>query len=88
VAVLSFAVAGCGGLPDQVDSVEQARESIAEVSREPLVGRVAGQELEAARDALASADEAYEEGEPIQLIEHRAYVGQVGRGQQIDWDAE
>jgi outer membrane protein OmpA-like peptidoglycan-associated protein len=76
VAIPSFVVAGCGGLPDRVDSVEQARESIAEVSREPLVGRVAGQELEAARDALASADEAYEEGEPLQLIEHRAYVAQ------------
>jgi outer membrane protein OmpA-like peptidoglycan-associated protein len=76
VAVLSLGVAGCGGLPDRIDSVEQARESIAEVSNEPLAGRVAGQELQAARDALASADEAYDEGEPIQLIEHRAYVAQ------------
>jgi outer membrane protein OmpA-like peptidoglycan-associated protein len=76
VAVLSLVVAGCGGLPDRIDSVEQARASIAEVSGEPLAGRVAGQELQAARDALASADEAYEEGEPIQLIEHQAYVAQ------------
>jgi outer membrane protein OmpA-like peptidoglycan-associated protein len=76
VALLSLVVAGCGGLPDRIDSVEQARESIAEVSREPLAGRVAGEELQEARDALASADEAYEEGEPIQLIEHRAYVAQ------------
>jgi outer membrane protein OmpA-like peptidoglycan-associated protein len=76
VAILSLVAAGCGGLPDRVDSVEQARESIAEISREPLAGRVAGQELQAARDALASADEAYDEGEPIQLIEHQAYVAQ------------
>jgi outer membrane protein OmpA-like peptidoglycan-associated protein len=76
VAALSLVVAGCGGLPDRIDSVEQARASIAEVSGEPLAGRVAGQELQAARDALASADEAYEEGEPIQLIEHQAYVAQ------------
>ena len=76
VAVMSLVAAGCGGLPDRIDTVEQARESIAEVSGEPLAGRVAGQELQAARDALASADEAYEEGEPIELIEHRAYVAQ------------
>lgn len=76
VALLSLVVAGCGGLPDRIDSVEQARESIAEVSREPLAGRVASEELQEARDALASADEAYEEKEPIQLIEHRAYVAQ------------
>jgi len=76
VAALSLLAAGCSGLPDRVDSVEQARESIAEVARDPLAGRVAGQELQAARDALASADEAYDEREPIQLIEHRAYVAQ------------
>lgn len=75
MALLSLA-AGCGGLPDRVDTVEQARESIDEVSREPLAGRVAAEELAAARDALASADEAYEEKEPLQLIEHRAYVAQ------------
>jgi outer membrane protein OmpA-like peptidoglycan-associated protein len=71
-----LAVAGCSGLPDRVESVEQARESIAAVSQQPLAGRVAAEELEAAREALASADEAYEEREPLQLIEHRAYVAQ------------
>jgi outer membrane protein OmpA-like peptidoglycan-associated protein len=76
VSLLSLALAACGGLPDRVSSVEQARESIAAVSQEPLAGRVAAEELEAARDALASADEAYEEREPLQLIEHRAYVAQ------------
>jgi outer membrane protein OmpA-like peptidoglycan-associated protein len=75
IALLSLA-AGCGGLPDRVETVEQARASIAAVSQEPLAGRVAAEELEAARDALASAEEAYEEREPLQLIEHRAYVAQ------------
>lgn len=75
-AALSLLIAACGGLPDRVDSVEQARESIADVSREPLAGRVAAEQLAAAREALADADEAFEEGEPIELIEHRAYVAQ------------
>jgi outer membrane protein OmpA-like peptidoglycan-associated protein len=76
VALIAISVASCGGLPDRVESVEQARESIDAVSREPLAGRVATDELEAAREALASADAAYEEREPLQLIEHRAYVAQ------------
>jgi outer membrane protein OmpA-like peptidoglycan-associated protein len=76
LSLIAALAAGCGGLPDRVEVVEQARESIADVSREPLAGRVAAQQLQAARDALAAADEAYEEGEPIQLIEHRAYVAQ------------
>jgi outer membrane protein OmpA-like peptidoglycan-associated protein len=76
VAAMALLAAACGGLPDRVDSVEQARESIDEVSREPLAGRVAAQQLQAAREALAAADAAYEDGEPIELIEHRAYVAQ------------
>jgi outer membrane protein OmpA-like peptidoglycan-associated protein len=76
VALLSVAAAACGGLPDRVESVEQARESIAAVSQEPLAWRVSAEQLDAAREALASAEEAYEEREPLQLIEHRAYVAQ------------
>ena len=75
-ALLAITAVGCSGLPDRVEPVERARESIDEVSREPLAGRVAAEELAAARDALAAADEAYEEREPLQLIEHRAYVAQ------------
>jgi outer membrane protein OmpA-like peptidoglycan-associated protein len=70
------AATACSRLPDRVEPLEQARESIDAVSREPLAGRVAAEDLAAARDALASADEAFEEGEPLPLIEHRAYVAQ------------
>lgn len=76
LGVMASLAAGCGGLPDRVEVVEQARESIADVSREPLAGRVAAQQLQAAREALAAADDAYEEGEALPLIEHRAYVAQ------------
>jgi outer membrane protein OmpA-like peptidoglycan-associated protein len=71
-----FSLAGCSGLPDRVDSVEQARQSITTVEREPLAGRVAAEELAQAREALAAADRAFEEREPLPLIEHRAYVAQ------------
>jgi len=76
VALIAMTAAGCSGLPERVESVEQARQSINEVAREPLAGRVAAEEIQAARQALASADAAYEEGEPLTLIEHRAYVAQ------------
>jgi outer membrane protein OmpA-like peptidoglycan-associated protein len=76
VLLLSLAVFGCSRLPDRVDSVEQARESIDDVSREPLAGRVAAEELAAARSALASADAAFEDREPIDIVEHQAYVAQ------------
>jgi hypothetical protein len=69
-------LAACSGLPDRVDTVEQARESIAAVAREPLAGQVATQELTEARAALTAADAAFEQGEPLPLIEHHAYVAQ------------
>jgi outer membrane protein OmpA-like peptidoglycan-associated protein len=74
--LLTVIAVGCSRLPDRIESLEQARESVNAVSQEPLAGRVAAEELAAARDALASADEAFEEGEPLTLIEHRAYVAQ------------
>jgi outer membrane protein OmpA-like peptidoglycan-associated protein len=63
-------------LPDRIDSVEQARDSVATLEREPLAGSVAAREFAAAREALAAADEAYEEREPLESIEHHAYVAQ------------
>lgn len=74
VAVLTLG--GCARLPDRVATLEQARESIATLEREPLAGRVAATEVAAAREALAEADEAYEERDPLELIEHHAYVAQ------------
>jgi outer membrane protein OmpA-like peptidoglycan-associated protein len=71
-----LALCACGGLPDRIDSVEQARQSIDSVSAQPLAGQVAAEELARAREALASADAAFEEREPLPLIEHRAYVAQ------------
>ena len=71
-----LALAGCSGLPDRVDSLEQARQSISTLEREPLAGRVAAAELGEARDALASADRAYEDREELEVVEHYAYVAQ------------
>ena len=75
-SLAALVTAGCSRLPERVESLEDARAAVTSVEREPLAGRVAAEELAAARDALASADAAYEEDEPLPLIEHRAYVAQ------------
>jgi OmpA-OmpF porin, OOP family len=76
ISVVASALAACSGLPDRVESLEQARNDVASVEREPLAGRVAGTELAAAHDALVAADRAYEDREELPLIEHHAYVAQ------------
>jgi outer membrane protein OmpA-like peptidoglycan-associated protein len=76
LSAVATAVVGCSGLPDRVDSLEQARSEVQNVERQPLAGRVAGTELAAAHDALAAADRAYEDKESLTYIEHQAYVAQ------------
>jgi outer membrane protein OmpA-like peptidoglycan-associated protein len=73
-SVALLALAGCSGLPERVAGIEQARQSIAAVEREPLADRAAARELAAARDALAAADSAFDERAPLPLIEHHAYL--------------
>jgi outer membrane protein OmpA-like peptidoglycan-associated protein len=72
----ALTLAACGGLPERVDSLEQARQSVRTVEQERMASQVAGEQLQAAREALAEADEAYEEGESLEYIEHKAYVAQ------------
>jgi outer membrane protein OmpA-like peptidoglycan-associated protein len=66
----------CSGLPEQVDSLEQARTDLRELERTPIATRVAASEIAAARDAIATADRAYEERQPLPFIEHQAYIAQ------------
>jgi outer membrane protein OmpA-like peptidoglycan-associated protein len=69
-------LAACSGLPDRVDELEQARQSVRTVEQDRLATQVAGRELSAARDALDQADAAYEDKESLELIRHKAYVAQ------------
>lgn len=70
------AMCGCSGLPDRVDSLEQARGDVRTLERDNLANEVAAQELAAARNAIAQADEAYEDKQKLEVIEHKAYVAQ------------
>src|ERR1044072_5003855 len=79
---LSICVAGltvfaaCSHLPDQVDTLEQARNSLRTVERDELASEMASSEISSARNALAEADAAYRDHESLELITHKAYVAQ------------
>jgi outer membrane protein OmpA-like peptidoglycan-associated protein len=66
----------CSTLPDRVDTLERARSVVRSVEQDDLASAVAANELAAAREAIAQADEAYAEHRSIELIEHKAYVAQ------------
>lgn len=69
-------LAGCSGLPDRVEPLEQAREDVRKLEQDPLANQAASSDLAAARDAITQADNAYEDKEELDLIEHYAYVAQ------------
>lgn len=70
------ALAACSSLPDRVDTLEQARLAVRSVERDGLASETAASEINAARKALAEADEAYRDRKSLELITHKAYVAQ------------
>jgi outer membrane protein OmpA-like peptidoglycan-associated protein len=73
---IAAAISGCSSLPDRVDSLEQARTEVRRLEQDRLASEVASTELAAAHKAIEQADDAYESKEPIEIIEHKAYVAQ------------
>jgi len=69
-------IAGCSGLPEQVEPLEQARADISKLEQDPLANQAASSDLAAARDALQQADNAYQDKEELDVIEHYAYLAQ------------
>jgi outer membrane protein OmpA-like peptidoglycan-associated protein len=76
LAALGSAVAGCSSLPDRVDTLEQARSSVRALEQDPLAAEAASSQLSEARDAIAAADELYDQKEDLELVEHQAYVAE------------
>ncbi len=70
------AICGCSSLPDRVDSLEQARADVRRLEQDQLASQVAATELSSARKAIEQADDAYEDKEPLEIVEHKAYVAQ------------
>ena len=66
--------AACNSLPERIETLDQAREAVREIEEDPLAREVAQSRYEQARSALARAEEAYDEREDLEIIEHDAYV--------------
>ncbi len=72
--LLTLLLAACSAQPRTVNSLEEARALVAEVNRDPMADKVAGAELEQAKQALAKADEAVGERDSMVSVQHLAYV--------------
>jgi outer membrane protein OmpA-like peptidoglycan-associated protein len=74
IAAIAIVLAGCSSLPERIDTLEQARASVRSIQQEPSAREVAPTQLENAQLALRRADDAYEEREPLEVVEQNAYV--------------
>lgn len=70
---VAFAAAGCTTTPERVSEVEDARTAVETLATHPQADAAAS-ELQEARDALARADAALEEGAPLERVRHDAYL--------------
>src|SRR5690606_15030993 len=76
LATLSLvtALAACSQPPERIETLEQARTAVQAIEQEPLARDVAQTRYEAARSALSRAEQAYDENEDTEIIEHEAYT--------------
>ncbi|HEX6993482.1 MAG TPA: OmpA family protein [Gammaproteobacteria bacterium] len=76
LATLSLAatLAACSQPPERIETLDQARTAVQAIEEDPLARDVAQTRYEAARAALSRAEEAYDENEDVEIIEHEAYT--------------
>jgi len=71
---LAATLAACSQPPERIETLEQARTAVQAIEEDPLARDVAQTRYEAARAALSRAEEAYDENEDTEIIEHEAYT--------------
>lgn len=67
-------LAACVTAPPRSEQLEQARAEVANLTQEPLAQQAAASDLVAARDALQRAEAAQQHGDPLETIDHYAYL--------------
>jgi outer membrane protein OmpA-like peptidoglycan-associated protein len=67
-------LAACASAPQRNDQLEQARAQVQTLSQDPLATQAASRELEAARSELGQAEAAFEKREPVDRVNHLAYL--------------
>jgi outer membrane protein OmpA-like peptidoglycan-associated protein len=69
-----LALEGCSHFPENIETLDQARQEVSALEKDPLAQDVAPTRLETARSALERANDLYEGKEDVASIEQNAYV--------------
>ena len=74
VGCLLLGLWACTTTPERIAELDQARSTVTSLENQPEAQSAASIQLRNAREALARADTAFENGESVDLIKHEAYV--------------
>jgi outer membrane protein OmpA-like peptidoglycan-associated protein len=74
LASAATVLAGCASTPRQSPELANARSAVETLSSEPRALEAAGPDLKAARAELSRADRALHNGEPMEEVNHLAYL--------------
>jgi outer membrane protein OmpA-like peptidoglycan-associated protein len=74
VGCLLLGLSACTTTPERIAELDQARSTVTSLENQPEAQSAASIQLKNAREALARADTAFENGESVDLIKHEAYV--------------
>lgn len=87
---LALALSACSTTPERVPELEQARATVQQLENQPKAQEAAADKLVRAREALTRAETALEKGEPLDVVNHEAYVArrQAEIGLQLTSEAE
>lgn len=73
-AALCLALAACSATPERYEVLDEARMAVTEVLHDPIADDVAGEELDAARQALNRAENGLADNDDPADIRHNAYL--------------
>jgi outer membrane protein OmpA-like peptidoglycan-associated protein len=68
--------AGCATMPKAIPELDQAHAAVTRLSSDPLAAQSASRELQSSRDALARADQAKQNKEPLDEVVHLSYLAE------------
>ncbi|HEX7720238.1 MAG TPA: hypothetical protein VF389_10560, partial [Woeseiaceae bacterium] len=87
---LLLALGACSTTPERVPELDTARATVERLEAQPRAQQAASEKLALARDALARAEAALANSEPLELVRHDAYLArrQAEIGLQLTSEAE
>lgn len=74
LATILLVLSACTTTPDRVAELDQARNTVETLERDPRAREAASVQLTNAREALQRAEAALEDGQPLEQIRHDAYL--------------